>query len=170
MYFFGRERVAVDPKGRTSVPIRYRETLRRLPESWQTTLILVPWFGQCIRAYPVPAYEGLLEAFEKRVAESADYASGDAESDIRRLLYGGALDAQIDPHGRMVLPRTLRDESGISEEVYWTTGGSYLELWQPARLHAHETGDRQAYLRDTVAGLSRSIRLPAAPPEGEGGR
>jgi MraZ protein len=163
MRFFGREKVAVDSKGRTSMPTRLRDVLRRLPEPEASMLILVPWFGQCLRAYPLPEFDRMLEAFESRVSQSDALAAGDDESDLRRLLYGGAMEVQLDTHGRLVLPKHLRDDAGIATEVYWTTGGNYLELWNPDRLVAHERGERQDYLRGQFAQLSRTSVRPTAP-------
>ena len=105
-----------------------------------------------------------LDAFETRVAEAEALGQGDDESDLRRLLYGGAMDVQLDAHGRLVLPHTIRKEVGISTEVYWTTGGNYLELWNPERLHAHESVARQETLRTQFAALSRTTVRPDAGP------
>jgi MraZ protein len=164
MRFFGREKVSVDSKGRTSLPARFRDVLKRLPDDQSSTLILVPWFSVCLRAYPLPEFERMLDAFETRVAEAEALGQGDDESDLRRLLYGGAMDVQLDAHGRLVLPHTIRKEVGISTEVYWTTGGNYLELWNPERLHAHESVARQETLRTQFAALSRTTVRPDAGP------
>jgi DNA-binding transcriptional regulator/RsmH inhibitor MraZ len=74
------------------------------------------------------------------------------------------MDVQLDAHGRLVLPHTIRKEVGISTEVYWTTGGNYLELWNPERLHAHESVARQETLRTQFAALSRTTVRPDAGP------
>jgi MraZ protein len=170
MMFFGRERVSMDPKGRTSVPARYRDTMRRAfrdPEDPQAaTIIMLPWFRQCLRAYTLVSYERMLENFETAVREAEFLGASDDESDLRRMLYGGAMEMQFDNHGRIVLPRHLRDEAGLDGEVYWTAGGDYLELWNPDRLFAQESGERQDTLRAQFARLSRP--RPSAPARGGG--
>jgi MraZ protein len=167
MHFFGRERVSMDAKGRTSVPARYREVMRRAAGDAEgpTVVVLLPWFRQCLRAYTMASYERMLENFEAAVLDAEFLGASDDEADLRRMLYGGAMDFQLDGHGRIVLPRHLRDEAGLSDEVYWAAGGAYLELWNPERLFAHESGDRQDYLRAQFARLNRPVRSKGADNE-----
>lgn len=138
------------------MPARFRDVLdEHLPAKVASQLVLVPWFGECVRVYPLGAWEAKVTAFEDRLGESDSFDAGDDEADLRRLLYGAAIDVQMDGHRRFVLPKYLREEIGIDREVLWVGTGPFLELWDPAALTARLSGDRAAELKRTLASLGR---------------
>jgi len=154
MHFRGRELHSVDAKGRTSMPSRFREMLQeRLPASRASQLVLVPWFGECVRVYPVDVWDEMVEHFESRVQATDWFDAADDVADLRRVIYGAALDVQLDNHGRFVLPKYLRAEVGIEGEVFWSSAGRYLELWDPGRMTQRLTVERAPQLKDALRRL-----------------
>jgi MraZ protein len=59
---------------------------------------------------------------------------------MQRHFFSGAVNAELDKQGRMVLPASLLETAGIQREV--TVAGVYdhLEIWDRAkwRVHLHE--------------------------------
>jgi len=170
MHFRGRERHTVDAKGRTSMSARFRELLHdALPAKVANHLVLVPWFGECVRVYPVGVWDRMVDAFEERLSEFDGFDAGEDESDLRRVIYGGAIDVHMDGHGRLVLPKHVREEIGIEREVYWVGAGRFLELWDPDALHARLGGDRATHLRRQLAALGRRRPEPEPVDGADGG-
>src|SRR2546425_9236951 len=109
----GRKRVAdllgthsyqLDPKGRISLPVRFREAF-----SDGTYLTL----GQdgCLFCFP-------RDQWEKRSNEVDSAPLADAEGRAySRLFFGNAERAEVDAQGRLVVPQRLRTAAGIGREV-----------------------------------------------------
>ncbi len=156
MHFTGREHHSVDAKGRVSMPLRFRDVIfQSATAATASQLMLVPWFGECIRIFPVSCWEARMRVLEETLTEIDSFGYGEDESDLRRLIYGMAIEAQMDGHGRIVLAQHLRDEATIARDVYWVGLGDFLELWDPARLHERLSGENARRLRARLADLRR---------------
>lgn len=49
------------------------------------------------------------------------------------MLYAGAVEAQPDKQGRILLPPNLREHAALDKEVVAIGVGDYVELWEPDR-------------------------------------
>lgn len=140
--------MAVDAKGRTSMPARYRELLEEtLPAKQARQLVVVPWFDGCLRVFPLQVWEDKQAAFDERLADADVFQLDEQESDLRRFLYGLAIDTQLDGQGRILLPSDLREHADLGRETYWVGVGEFLELWQPEAFNARFTREKAAALR-----------------------
>lgn len=168
MVFRGREQHAIDAKGRTAMPARFRDVLfDSLPQKQAASLVLVPWFGDCIRVYQADAWARREADFDARIAELDAFDADEEISDLRRVMFGGAIETQMDGHGRIVLTRPLREELGLSDEVYWVGAGPYLEIWDPATFRARFQGERARNLLQRLGRLGGQ-RPSAHGAEGDG--
>lgn len=166
MHFRGRERHAVDAKGRTSMPARYREVLQETyPARRAGQLVVVPWFEPCLRVFPLGLWERQQERFDRAFGESDLFGLDEGDSDFRRFVYGSAMDLQLDGNGRLLLAADLREHAGIEGEVYWVGLGPVLELWAPERLRARLGGERAERIRRQMRGLVAD----GSPEPSEGG-
>lgn len=157
MQFRGREKMAVDAKGRTSVPARFRELLdANYPVRQARHLIIVPWFDGNLRVFPLPIWEEKQDAFDGLFQERDIFALDELDSDLRRFLYGMAQDLLIDAQGRVLLSQDLRDHAGLGKEVYWVSVGSMLEIWDPSRLSGRFASERARQLREALQDRLRS--------------
>ena len=121
--FRGRHEHAVDAKGRTSLPARFREVLAAQGE---TRIVVTVSLDGCLAAYPMREWE----AFEEKLIS---LPSLDEEmTELKRQLVGNAVECDIDKLGRLMLPTTLRELAGISRNVLWMGMISYIEVWDPA--------------------------------------
>lgn len=157
--------MTVDAKGRTSVPARFRELLEeRYPAKQAKHLIVVPWFDGNLRIFPLAIWEEKQDSFDALFHQQDIFALDELDSDLRRFLYGMALDLMIDGQGRVLLSADLREHAGLEREVYWVSVGSMLEIWAPERFMARFEQTKARALR---ASLQERLRGDArAQPTG----
>ena len=118
--FQGTSLLALDGKGRLSLPSRHREDLL-LSCQGEVTLTRHP--DGCALSYPRPTWNALRDQlmtlpFGARV--------------LRRMLLGSAVDIKIDGSGRLLIPNDLRSLCGLSREVTLVGLGDHFELWDQA--------------------------------------
>ncbi len=119
--FRGHFEHAIDDKGRTSLPARFRDVLTATGDS---RLVVTPALGDpCLDVYPVQAWEQLeaklaqLNAFDAEVIE------------FRRFYVSAAVECELDKQGRILVPQGMRDHAGMEKNVLWLGHGQKAELW-----------------------------------------
>jgi MraZ protein len=126
--FRGQYAHAIDEKGRTSLPSRFREILAAQGES---RLVLTMGIDPCLAAYPMKEWL----AFEERLAKLPRFDPSVAM--IRRLYVSSAIEIELDKVGRVLVPQTLRERAGLDKgEALWAGMGPHLELWSKERFDA----------------------------------
>jgi len=122
--FRGQHEHAIDAKGRTSVPARFRDLLA---SQRQERLVLTHGVDPCVVAYPMSEWV----AFEERLARLPQFDRSVAT--IRRLYVSGAVEIELDKLGRLVIPKELRDVAALERDVLWAGMGKHIELWSKSR-------------------------------------
>jgi MraZ protein len=123
--FRGQFKHAIDAKGRTSLPSRFRE---QLGGEGDLRLVLTPaLFEPCIDVFPFRAWE----AFEARVAALPQFDPNVVR--LRRLYVSAAVDCDLDKQGRVLVPVHLREHAALAREVLWAGVGNKAELWASER-------------------------------------
>ena len=118
-HFRGRSEHALDAKGRLNIATRFRESLRSQGDE---RLMVTPWHN-CIRAYPLPHWEGL---------EMTLLAQGQKRPEtvkLIRYMIGGAEECVLDKQGRILLPASLREDCSIKKEIVANGMITYFEIW-----------------------------------------
>lgn len=118
--------MALDAKGRITVPSRHRDLLQALTEG-RLTLTKHP--EGCLMVFPRPVWED----FRERLAALPMSASG-----WKRIFLGSAVDVEIDGGSRILVSPELRAEAGLSRDVLLLGMGNYLEIWDAQRYKAKE--------------------------------
>ncbi|MDQ3036401.1 MAG: division/cell wall cluster transcriptional repressor MraZ [Myxococcota bacterium] len=144
--FRGQYAHAIDEKGRTSVPSRFREVLAGQGES---RLVITTGVDPCLVAYPMKEWL----AFEERLSQLPRFDPSVAM--IRRLYVSGAVELELDKVGRLLIPQTLRETAGLEREALWAGMGKHLELWSKDRFDAL----RQQVLADEATRRDLAQRL-----------
>lgn len=141
--FRGRYEHALDAKGRTSLPARFRDVLSERGES---RLVLTTGLEPCLVAYPM----GEWLDFEERLAKLPQFDPN--VTMLRRIYVSGAVECDLDKLGRLLIPAGLRDHAALGRQVLWAGMGRYVELWSKARFDGlqSEVGD-DAELRANMA-------------------
>lgn len=140
--FQGPAALALDAKGRLTVPARHREVLQAMA---QGLLTITKHPEGCLMVFPRPTWEG----FRERVAALPMSASG-----WKRIFLGNAMDVEIDSSSRVLISPELRAAAGLSRDVMLLGMGNYLELWDAASYAAHEAKVMQSEVPDAIKDLS----------------
>lgn len=121
--FLGEFEHSIDDKGRVAIPARFREELSE-------GLVLTRGFDRCLQAFPRPIWQRLAE----RVS---GLSLGNEEArNLRRLLFSGAAEVEVDRQGRILIPQNLREYAGLSEQVVVAGLNTHFELWSGDRWHS----------------------------------
>jgi MraZ protein len=143
--FRGHFTHAIDAKGRTALPARFRDALAPTGDG---RLVLTPaLFDPCVHLYPLRAWEEL----EGKVARLPQFDANVVR--FRRLYVSAAIDCELDAQGRVLVPPQLRQHAGLAKEVLWAGVGDKAELWDKERWEAEagRTPEVLGELRDAMA-------------------
>jgi MraZ protein len=118
--FLGEYEHNVDDKGRLAIPARFREDLG-------DGVVITRGFDRCLMGFPRPMWEQLSQQ-----VSGLSLGQGDARN-LRRLLFSGAADVQLDRQGRILIPQNLRDYAGLAEPVIVAGLNTHFEIWSRER-------------------------------------
>jgi MraZ protein len=117
--FTGEYRHSVDGKGRLAVPARFRAQL-------QSGAVVSRWLDACLAIHTKVGWDLLSE-------KVAALPITDATSRrFQRFVFAGAVEAELDGQGRVLLPAFLRDAIGLANEAVVVGSRDHAEIWAPA--------------------------------------
>lgn len=121
--FRGRFEHTIDPKGRVSIPAKFRELLS---EKYDDRIIITN-FDRCLVAYPYEEWRTV----EDRIS-SLSMVKKEVKA-FQRFFISGATECPIDKLGRVLIPPTLRDYALLEKDVVFAGMGKMFELWSRER-------------------------------------
>ncbi len=121
--FRGRFEHTIDPKGRVSIPAKFRELLS---EKYDDRIIITN-FDRCLVAYPYEEWRSV----EDRIG-SLSMVKKEVKA-FQRFFISGATECPIDKLGRVLIPPTLRDYALLEKDVVFAGMGKMFELWSRER-------------------------------------
>jgi MraZ protein len=125
--FNGTFEHTLDAKNRLTVPSRFRTALAG-------RVVLVKAIDPCISVYPEDTYSTLTRAALSELNPFSPEAR-----EMKRVLFGRAMDVELDGAGRLMLPAAYLEHAGIaSREVVVAGAGDCLELWDGPRWRAYD--------------------------------
>jgi len=128
--FQGASALALDAKGRLTVPARHRDALAApAPEGAHGQLTLTKHPDGCLLIFPRPQWE----RFRDRISTLPLSAHW-----WKRIFLGNALDVELDGSSRVLVSPELRTAAGLEREVMLLGMGSHFELWDAATYAAKE--------------------------------
>jgi MraZ protein len=133
----GTHNYQLDPKGRLSLPARFREALA--DGVWVT-------IGQDGCLFAFPRVEWQRRADEVAASPLFDTA-GRAYA---RLFFGSSDELRLDVQGRLTLPGRLRDAVGIGKDVIVLGVRDRMEIWDRASYERYEATFAGAYQSGTL--------------------
>jgi len=128
--FRGRHEHAIDGKGRTSLPSRFREVMAGADDA---RLVITTALDPCLAAYPMREWL----AFEDRLSKLPQFDP--AVANLRRIYVSGAVECEVDKLGRVLLPAPLRAYAGLERDCVWAGMGTHIELWSKSRFDDLQT-------------------------------
>jgi MraZ protein len=102
---------------------------------------------RCLSVYPEAAYTDLTQSALSGLNPFSPQAR-----ELKRMLYGNAMDVELDSAGRVMLPAKFMEHAGISREVVITGAGECLELWDRSTWQDYDS-DLTARASDLTASL-----------------
>ena len=118
--FLGEFEHTIDEKGRVAIPARFRDELRE-------GLVITRGFDRCLQAFPRPIWQALAQRI------SALSLGNEEARSLRRLIFSGAAELEVDRQGRILIPQNLREYAGLTEQVLIAGMNTYFELWSRER-------------------------------------
>lgn len=126
--FRGRYQHTIDPKGRLSVPAKFRDALAQ----YGGALIVVP-NENALEVHPIEEWERL----ENRINEQSAF-----DPEVRklgRLYISRAKEVALDGNGRILLPPDSRQQAGLGRDVTLVgPGRRFFEVWDRRRFEEYE--------------------------------
>lgn len=114
--FMGRYNHTIDPKGRLSIPSKYREILG-------DEFVVSKGMDGCLFVYANDAWK----AFEEKLA-SLPLINREARQ-FARFFLSGAQYVTVDKQGRILMPQDLREFAGLERDVVLAGAGGRIEIW-----------------------------------------
>jgi MraZ protein len=140
--FQGASSLALDAKGRLSVPTRHRDVLLATALG-QLTITKHP--HGCLMLFPRTEWE----KFRERIAALPMEAQW-----WKRIFLGNAMDVEMDGTGRVLVSPELRAAAGINKDTVLLGMGNHFELWDKATYDAKEAEAMQGEMPDVFKGFS----------------
>lgn len=139
--FTGEYRHTVDDKGRLAVPARFRTQL-------EGGAVVSRWIDGCLAIHSRSGWEAL-------ATRVADLPITDAAARLfQRQIFAGALEAELDRQGRVLVPAYLREEAGLATDAVIVGIRDHAEIWAPAQWADYRRGmDDPGAFAEAIAGL-----------------
>ncbi|HLC42053.1 MAG TPA: division/cell wall cluster transcriptional repressor MraZ [Methylomirabilota bacterium] len=117
--FRGRYFHAVDPKGRLSIPAKFREVLK---ERYGATLVVAS-FDDCLVAYPLKEWTKLEEKLLQLPSTQLEVRK------FLRRFFSSGVECEVDSHGRVLLQPQSREFAAITREAVLLGAMNRFEIW-----------------------------------------
>ena len=117
--FRGASQIALDANGRMAIPTRYRERLASRADGHLVATV----DKDCLLIYPLPDWK----EFEEKLMAVPNI--NPVARRFQRIKMGYAKDLQMDAHGRVLVPKELRDVAKLDRRAMLLGQGNKFELW-----------------------------------------
>ena len=122
--FRGRFEHTIDPKGRISIPSKFREIL---VDKYDERLVITNNYDGNLVAYPFAEWQIVEEKASKLPTLKKEVA------DFIRFFISGATECPIDKLGRILIPPLLREHAKLERDIVLVGTLKRVEIWAKAR-------------------------------------
>jgi len=129
MFLSGEFDHTLDPKGRVTLPARYRDYFQK-----GAVLVRLPNGDPCISVFHPDSWQ----EFDRKYLEQKDFFESRADRWSTRDVYKNQDLVEPDKQGRVLLPAKRITELGLSGKVKIIGVRTHLEIWDPDTLAAWE--------------------------------
>jgi MraZ protein len=124
----GQSSHSVDGKQRLSIPAKYRSLSKK--EGGSAAWYCVPWPDGSLRLYLENDFKAMALQEDQRLTPASD------EAERQRRFFGLAERLEVDPQGRVTIPRTHLELTGLGAEVVIVGAMNRLEVRDRAKWEA----------------------------------
>ncbi len=132
MIFQGEFNNSIDPKGRLSVPARFRESLTETFGGER--LMVTKNHDGGLSAYPLAQWDELVRNVDA-------WNPGPQKTAAMRLIIAPAVECGFDKQGRILIPESLRSHAGLQKDVVVVGMDKKLDIYSQSH---HEEVTRKA--------------------------
>lgn len=122
----GASKIALDAKGRMAIPSRYRDAVT----SRGGGKLVATVDRECLLIYPEPDWE----VFERDLMALPNV--NPVARRLQQIMMGYATDLGMDAHGRVLIPKELREAARLDRRAMLLGQGHRFELWDEDRWNA----------------------------------
>jgi MraZ protein len=123
--FFGEYEHTIDEKNRLTLPARFREALAG-------GVVLTRGLDECLDVHPREEWNRLVA---ERLAPLDPFSREARE--LKRFFFAGAVEAEVDKQGRILVPPALLRHAKLGREVVVAGVYDHLEIWDRRAWAAH---------------------------------
>lgn len=116
--FWGEFSHQLDKKGRLIIPSRFRQRLNE-------NAIVTRGIDQNLVIYPEETWQSVTQQINQMPITNPSSRA------LRRLLFSGAIQLELDSQGRINIPPYLREYAELDEEVLLIGMETFIEVWKP---------------------------------------
>ncbi len=124
--FLGEYTYSIDEKKRLAIPTKFRLALGK-------KAVVTRGLDQCLFLYSFKEWEVLADKLSKLPLAQAD-ARGFA-----RLMLAGAMEADLDKLGRILVPDYLKDYASLGKKIVIAGVYNRIEIWDEVKWGAYKT-------------------------------
>jgi MraZ protein len=143
----GEHHNKMDPKGRISLPAKFRE-------AFQAGVHLTLGQEGCLYAFPPEQW-----ARERARIEERSLADPDSRG-YTRVFFGNAERVDLDAQGRLVVPRRLRDKVRLGRDVAVVGVAERLEIWPEEEWARYAEAQESSYQSGSLGPLRAERSVP----------
>lgn len=106
----------LDAKKRLSLPAKFRKELGK-------NIVLTRGLDNCLFMYPMKQWERIAKKLDELPIGQADTRG------FNRFMLSGAVEAEVDSAGRVLIPDFLKEFAGLSQKVVLAGVSDRVEVW-----------------------------------------
>lgn len=108
---------SIDDKNRVSLPSKFRSLMGK-------KIVLTPGLDHCLFAFTNEEWQKIAD----KLSQNASMLSADMRS-FTRYMFGGAVEAEVDNIGRILLPDFLKERANLKSKVVLIGVQNRVEIW-----------------------------------------
>ena len=107
---------SIDDKNRLSLPVKFRQEMGK-------KVVVTPGLDGCLFLFTLAEWKKISEQLSSSSMLQADNRS------FNRFMFGGAVEAEVDTIGRILVPDFLRERANLKNKVVVIGVQSRVEIW-----------------------------------------
>ena len=118
--FIGEYKHSIDDKSRVAVPAKFRSGLG-------STVIVTRGLDRCLFVFTQAEWAELAQKIKELPFTHSDSRA------FARLMLSGAVEAELDKQGRVLIPDYLRTYAGLDKQIIFAGVYSRVEIWDETK-------------------------------------
>lgn len=115
----------IDDKNRLSLPAKFRSEMGK-------KVVLAKGLDKCVAVFTLKSWQTVAEKLSESSMLQADNRS------FNRFMFSGAVEAEVDAIGRILVPDFLKEWAGLSSKVFVIGVQSRAEIWNSSAWEKHK--------------------------------